>query len=197
MPTDLQALLVLLLFIAPGFLFTRAYGYGLPRYHREPDAFQQMITSIVASTGIHLLLFAIAAGILIIWQPDVSPLSGLTRPLTALAPHELVLLLVSLIIYIGASLFLGWIGGALWQKLSTPALPLWWLLVAEPFAQGFQPQVTVRLANEQELTGLVGDARWIGSKEVTYELTLRNIQNLPNAELLVTSKDVVWIARAS
>lgn len=53
MSFDLQGLVLLLLFIAPGFLYSRAYLAARPRYQREPNLFEQTVLAVAGSTAIH------------------------------------------------------------------------------------------------------------------------------------------------
>lgn len=196
MPTTLEALLVLVIFIAPGFLFTRSYWYGQPRYFHEPDTFQQIVTSVITSIFINLLLLVVMNGFLVLLAPNFPQMIQYVQPLGSLPPQELLNALILLTVYATASLSIGFFGGILWQQRSDPSLPFWWRLIAEPFARGEQPRLTIRFSNGQEIAGIVKSVRWIGSKEVVYEFVLRDVNQSPNSEFLVTSKDVVWIARA-
>ena len=65
---NLESIILLLFFIAPGFVFTRTYTAYRPRYYREAHAFEQFVLAIVGSTIIHaVLLTLIALAVLIIW----------------------------------------------------------------------------------------------------------------------------------
>ena len=65
---NLESILLLLFFIAPGFLFTRTYTAYRPRYYHEPDAFEQFVLAIIGSAIIHAtLLIGIALGLTLYW----------------------------------------------------------------------------------------------------------------------------------
>ena len=46
---NIESIILLLVFIAPGFLFTRTYTAYRPRYYTAPNAFAQFILAIVGS----------------------------------------------------------------------------------------------------------------------------------------------------
>ena len=46
---NLESIVLLLFFIAPGFVFTRTYTAYRPRYFRQPSAFEQFVLAIVSS----------------------------------------------------------------------------------------------------------------------------------------------------
>src|SRR5262245_51443076 len=65
---NLESFVLLLLFIAPGFVFTRTYTAYRPRYYQAPTAFEQFVLAVIGSTTIHtFILSLIALGILIYW----------------------------------------------------------------------------------------------------------------------------------
>ncbi len=210
MPENLTSLLFLLLFIAPGFLFERAYWRGLPRFYREPDIFQQTIVAIIASAFIHSLLFFVSVIPLTVAWPEFRGwlLDLLTPPVVAPSnPYPLADVL-ALTLYPILSLAVGWQGGLWWRRRSPPHSPWWATLVAETQARGQPPvRLRVRLRNNEQYVGNLARLFWIGSKETTYELTLRAIlredpnhpqarpTRLPGQTISILSSDILWLSR--
>ncbi|MFQ5852403.1 MAG: DUF6338 family protein [Candidatus Binatia bacterium] len=203
MPSNLQSFLLLLILIAPGFLFTQASAYGRPRYYKEPDLFRQTVSTLIASTVIHTLLLLFLGGIaftlLRILGPDLS-VHDLLKPLPDYPVHELVGYSIILASYSAVSLFLGWRGGLFWQGLrrsevpdslervinrviglggGVEEIPLWWRLIGESYirrrAEGRETQLKVHLRNGDECTGIIDDLRWVGEKETVFELVLKDV----------------------
>jgi len=65
MTVDLQGLVLLLLFIAPGFLYSRAYLAARPRYRRSPDVFEQTVLAVVGSAFVHALLIGLIGSLVL------------------------------------------------------------------------------------------------------------------------------------
>lgn len=214
MPADLASFLLLLLFIAPGFLFTRAYWRDWPRYYRDPDLFQQTISAIIASTAIHFLLFLLILipafwpephdWILSLFSKLLSVFSTSTTPEPALDPMEMV----ALSIYPMLSLGIGWLGGLGWRRLSPrPLLPWWANLVAEAQTKEQTTRLRVRLRNGEQYVGTLARFFWVGSKETTYELALTAVLRedpdkprskpvrMPGQTVLLLSSDILWLSR--
>jgi Family of unknown function (DUF6338) len=207
MPTDLSSFLLLLLFVAPGFLFARAYWRDLPRYYSDPNILTQTVSAIIASTAIHFLLlipFTLVATFSPTFREWVVAL--LTEPLsatTAISPYNLLVITI----YPIFSLLVGWYGGLWWQGRSSPPQPWWANLVAEAHARQQKVRLRVRLRNGEQYAGSLVGFFWIGSKETIYELTLTAILRefpdepgaasirLPGQTLLLLSSDILWIAR--
>lgn len=210
MPTDLSSFLLLLLFIAPGFLFARAYWRDLPRYYTDPNILTQTVSAIIASAAIHFLLlipFALVAAFLPAFREWVvalliEPLPATTT--TAVSPYNLLVMTT----YPIFSLLAGWYGGLWWQGRSSPPRPWWATLVAEAHARQQKVRLRVRLRNGEQYVGSLVGFFWIGSKETTYELTLTAILRefpdkkpgatsirLPGQTLLLLSSDILWIAQ--
>ena len=107
---NIEGIILLLFFIAPGFVFTRTYTAYRPRYFREPSAFEQSVLAVIGSTIINSFILAITAIIvLIMWAftgqflsssyiPDFSaPVSNYPLP-------DLALTAFFGVIYLSASL---------------------------------------------------------------------------------------------
>ncbi len=209
MLTDLPSFLLLLLFIAPGFLFARAYWRDLPRYYRDPNLFQETISAIIASTAIHFLLlvpFTLIAAV----SPEFRSwaIALLTDPLSKSTPTVSPFNLPLLAMYPVVSLGVGWLGGLLWRRRSPPPLLPWWAnLVAEAQARGQTIRLHVRLRNGEQYVGTLERFFWIGSKETTYELALTAVLRenpdrpqtkpirLAGQTLLLLSSDILWLSR--
>lgn len=133
MNIDLQELVILLLFIAPGFLYSRAYLAARPRYQRAPDLFQQTVLAVVGSTFVHAVLLSVLAfvtflGALVytLWTGRVAivreivyiPATVAEAPVWVIAAYILIATL-----YITASLILArragaWLGHLLPERVS-------------------------------------------------------------------------------
>ena len=96
---NLQSIILLLFFIAPGFVFTRTYTAYRPRYYREPTAFEQFILATVGSTIIHATVLSIFALVVLIYWAITHQLLyqnttiDLTAPIPSLALPTLVAML--------------------------------------------------------------------------------------------------------
>jgi len=209
MLTDLPSFLLLLLFIAPGFLFARAYWRDLPRYYRDPNLFQETVLAIIASTAIHFL-FLVLFTLIAVVSPEFRSwtIALLIDPLPTSSPTALPLNLLALAIYPILSLGAGWLGGVWWQRRSPPPLLPWWAnLVAEAQAREQTIRLRVRLRNGEQYVGTLERFFWIGSKETTYELALtavlRESPDKPQTKpvrlldqtLLLLSSDILWLSR--
>ena len=232
MPSNLQAFLVLLFFIAPGFLFLQAYQYGRARYYREPNLFRQTLSTLIASTVIHTLLL-LFLGVVTLAYLAISrasfTVSYLLKPLPNYPANELVSYFIVLASYSAFSLLAGWWSGLRWQRVMTSEVPgrfdrtlgkvfglgkeeapLWWVLIGQMYAKGIEPQLQVHLRNGDECIGTVDDLRWIGDRDLMFELILRDVsymmtqktdtlvleeRKLLNQRLLLLSSDILWLSR--
>lgn len=202
-----EGLILLLLFVAPGFVFTRRYlAFRPPRYFRPPDAFEQMVIVIIASTLIHVgLLGSVATLILVHWlvtgkvvslQDLLAPpgilLDLWSYPLPTLAGYVLAMAL-----YLALSLFVARRAGEYLGKLAPERLPRWckallganppeqvllWhrMLIEEPMEQGvFSPRVSVWMRSGERFEGNLITLRWCGDEANTIELALENVTYWP------------------
>src|SRR5262245_58975036 len=141
---NLESIVLLLLFIAPGFVFTRTYTAYRPRYYREPTAFEQFVLAIVGSTVIHtFILSLISAGILIYWGLTgqllyfYNPLaSGV--PLATYSVPILALFLFIGVTYLFSSLILARRFATFLGRSGPADRPRWWRFILgedppEPF----------------------------------------------------------------
>lgn len=194
MPTNLQALILLVLFVAPGFLAFRAYWRDSPRYYREADLFEQTVISVIASITIHLL--ALPAFLLLFFTVGVRTYENLlgvsfdfgafvallfaSSPddLTGYTAREFIAYAGAPAVYSGLTLVGAWYGGRLWQQVRPSPLPLWSVFLTEvlaTYSPSVKPQFRVRLLNGDEYNGAVRHFRWVGLKDVTYELVLEEV----------------------
>jgi hypothetical protein len=222
---QLQGLVLLLLFIAPGFIYSRSRLHVQPRYYKEESIFEQLVTTITASTIIHIFLFPLASLVLtgFCYRFGYSlALKDLLQPWSARTVPNLVLNGLGVATYLGCSLALAWYGGV-WagKRFTRPdSIPLWHrMLVEEPEKFAISPVwLTVRLCNEEEYTGALSDFVWVGDKENTIEIALEKVVYtkpgtgeeesrpkkagtstqkiaLPDRRLLLRSSDILWLAR--
>jgi hypothetical protein len=202
MKVDLQfqGLALLLIFIAPGFLFSRSYAAFRPRYHRSPDVFEQMVLSVVASTLIHALFVGIlAVGEFIYWTywrlKGWSPLlkDALSTPLEDYPLSHITGYALLATIYVLFGLTLAYRTGAFLGRLSAEQVPRWlgrilgprppegillWhtVLQEEPIKQGiFPPRLNIRLRSGENFEGNLVSLRLCGDEANTIELALENV----------------------
>jgi hypothetical protein len=196
---DLESIILLLFFIAPGFLFTRTYTAYRPRYYRAASAFEQFILAIVGSTIIHAaLLTTLAIGILIYWgftgqlyylnnvftsgAPIGSyPLPDLARSISG----GIVYLVLSLILARRFATFLGRGAGVNrphWWKIilgEDPPEPflLWHtVLQIEPLELDLiPPHLSIKMRSGEYFEGNLYRLRLVGDEENTVELALSNV----------------------
>jgi hypothetical protein len=196
---DIQSILLLLIFIAPGFFFTRTYTAYRPRYYTQPDSFAQFILSIVGSAIIHatiltgialgLLGYAAITGQIIFANTFIDPAVPLNvYPLSILAGWMLVIffyLALSLVLARRFATFLG-------QRIPTRP-PRWWkffmgqdppepfllwhtILQIEPLQLDLiPPRLTIQLRSGDYFEGDLYQLRLVGDAENTVELALRNV----------------------
>jgi hypothetical protein len=196
---SIEGIILLLFFVAPGFLFTRTYTAFRPRYYTEPNAFTQTVLAIVGSAIINATLFTgIALGLYVYWLMTGTTLyiNQLFNPNFPLADYSLPMMAVYLIVivaYLGISLvlarrfaiFLGYNTGS--------SRPRWWTLLLgqdppEPFLlwhtmlqieplqnELIPPYLSVQLRNGQYFEGDLYQMRLVGDEENTVELALRNV----------------------
>jgi len=207
LPSNFQVFLLTLLFIAPGFLFARSYWRDLPRYYEEPNLFHQTVSTIIASTVIHSLLLFLIGGAVLVYTGLKGPNIGeIFKPLPDYPVGEFITRLLAFVAYSGLSLGLGWFGGSRWQRWFPVEIPIWASLMANLRARGIkEPQFKVRLRNGEEYTGTLKSFRWVGSKDMIYELILTNVSykqvNASSAEertllhhrVLLLSSDILWL----
>jgi len=222
---QLQGLVLLLLFIAPGFVYSRSRLHIRPRYYKEESVFEQIVTTITASTIIHIFLFPLAGLVLMGFCHRFGyslALKDLLQPWSARTVPNLVLNGLGVATYFGCSLALAWYGGLLAASRFTrpDSIPLWHrMLVEEPEEFEISPVwLTVRLRNGEEYTGALSSCVWVGDKENTIEIALEKVVytrpevggdrsrpkkagtstqkvELPNRRLLLRSSDILWLAR--
>ncbi|MGA9351273.1 MAG: DUF6338 family protein [Anaerolineae bacterium] len=199
MSIDLQGLVVLLLFIAPGFLYSRAYLAARPRYQRAPDLFQQTVLAVVGSTLIHAgLIGSLALGVLVYtaWTrraPLVReifyiPTTAAEAPVSVVATYSLFAAM-----YITASLILArragaWLGHLLperaprWYRFLAGGDPpervlLWYsTLVEEPLRRGIMtPHVVAWLRSGERFEGDLVELRLSADEANVIELALEDV----------------------
>ncbi len=194
-----EGIVLLLFFIAPGFLFTRTYTAFRPRYYTAPNAFTQFVLAIVGSAIIHATLFTgiaigffgyrLLTGNTIYLRTIFDPAIPFTNyPLSMLAFYLFIFLAylgLSLILARRFAIFLGFHTASRRPKWWTfllgqdpPESFLLWhtMLQIEPFQQDLiPPYLTVQLRSGEYLEGELYRMRLVGDADNTVELALRNI----------------------
>ena len=136
MNISLQGLVVLLLFVAPGFLYSRAYLAARPRYGRAPELFQQTVLAVVGSALIHAFLISlVAVGILsyvaftrdnpVVQEFFRVPTTVMDAPIAGVATYLLIAA-----IYVALSLVLARQAGARLGRLFPEHVPRWYRFVS-------------------------------------------------------------------
>lgn len=197
---NLESIILLLFFIAPGFLFTRTYTAYRPRYYREPTAFEQFILAIVGSTVIHAGILTIGAvAVLIYWLLtrqalylnnfiDLSaPLMSYSLPVIALiSSGGTAYLLLSMIAARRFASFLGrgsptdrprWWNATLGKDPPEPFLLWHTVLQIEPLGLDLiPPHLHIQMRNGDYFEGDLHLMRLVGDEENSVELALRNVR---------------------
>jgi len=197
---NIESIILLLFFIAPGFLFTRTYTAYRPRYYRAPNTFAQLILAIVGSAVIHAtLLLGVALGLLIYWlmTGQSPPLPTVSVLLTTYEAPAIALAILLTIIYLVFSLILARRGGTFLGRQPLTARPrLWRILLGDDPPEPnllwhtvlqidplnlnlIPPYLTVQLRNGEYFEGELYQMRLVGDEENTVELAMRSIKHRP------------------
>lgn len=196
-----EGIVLLLFFIAPGFLFTRTYTAYRPRYYTAPNAFTQFVLAIVGSAIIHAtLLTGIALGLLGYWLITGNALyaNQIYNPAIDLANYPLPLLaayLFVITVYLAVSLVLARRFASFLGFQTVANRPRWWKIVMgqdppEPFLLWhttlqieplmldlIPPYLRVQLRNGEYFEGDLYQMRLVSDEENTIELALRNVSH--------------------
>jgi hypothetical protein len=196
---NIESIILLLVFIAPGFLFTRTYTAYRPRYYTAPNAFAQFILAIVGSAIIHATLFTgIAIGLIsyrLISDQTVfvSNFFYHNIPIANYPLPTLAIYMLAFIIYLALSLVLARRFAAFLGYSTVANRPRWWDMIMgedppEPFLLWhtilqieplqldlIPPHINVQLRNGEYFEGDLYQMRLVGDEENTVELALRNI----------------------
>lgn len=196
---NFESIILLLFFIAPGFLFTRTYTAYRPRYYIAPNTFTQFILAVVGSALIHAtILTGVALGLVIYWlatgRPAYSP--NLLNPTLSLSSYSLPVAALSIfgaILYLVISLVLARrFATILGQRSLTNPSRLWWLLMGddppepellwhrvlqiEPLELDLiPPHLAIQMRSGEYFEGDLDRMRLVGDQENTVELALRNV----------------------
>lgn len=195
-----QNIILLLFFIAPGFLFTRTYTAYRPRYYRPPDAFEQFVLAIIGSAIVHAtILSGIALGLLVYWLVDGQLLYLINFAGPASLPFSIYPLpvlgvyLFGGILYLALSLILARRFATFIGFRTAGNRPWWWKLLLgddppEPFllwhtilqVEPLQfnlipPRLAIHMRNGDCFEGDLYSMRLVGDEENTVELALRKV----------------------
>ncbi len=192
---NLESIILLLFFIAPGFVFTRTYTAYRPRYYREPTAFEQFVLAIVGSTVIHAAILSLfAAGGFGYWVVtgnllyfiSIQSFSGYPMPVLAI-------FFVSGFLYLAATLVMARRFATFLGQRSAADRPRWWrlllgddppepfllwhtILQIEPLALDLiPPRLNIKMRSGEFFKGDLYRMRLVGDEENTVELALRNV----------------------
>jgi hypothetical protein len=196
---DLEGIILLLFFVAPGFLFTRTYTAYRPRYYRTPEPFEQTVLAVVGSAIIHgTLLTGSALGLTAFWLIrgqllHVSDIFGPPMPLVAYPLPILAFIIFTAILYLAASLILARRFATFLGFHTAANRPRWWRLLLdedppEPFVLWhtilqveplnlnlIPPHLTLQMRNGEYFEGDLHSMRLVGDEDNTVELALYNV----------------------
>jgi hypothetical protein len=196
---NVEGIILLLFFIAPGFLFTRTYMAYRPRYYTAPNAFAQFVLAIVGSAIIHATILAgVALGLLGFWvitneMVYVNNVFDPTIPIHNYPLSILALYTFIIVVYLALSLVLARRFATFLGYRTVPDRPRWWkvimgqdppeplllwhiMLQIEPLQLDLiPPHLTIRLRNGEYFEGDLYQMRLVGDEENTVELALRNV----------------------
>jgi hypothetical protein len=215
---QLQGLVLLLVFIAPGFLFSRSYAAFRPRYHRAPDVFEQTVMTVVASTLIHTLFVGILSLLaLAYWGlKGQSPFlrDVLNVPLKDYPLWMLTVNTLMVVVYLLLSLVFAYRSGALLGRLSAEEYPNWlrrflgerppesvllWhtVLQEEPIKRGvFPPRLITWLRSGEKFEGNLVTLRLCGDEANTIELALENVSYTTAAKPVARPPEAIELPKA-
>ncbi len=200
---NLESIILLLFFVAPGFLFTRTYTAYRPRYYRTPDAFEQVVLAVVGSAIIHgTLLTGIALGLAAFWLIRgellyVSNIIGPPMPLDTYPLPVLAFIIFISILYLAVSLILARRFATFLGYRTAANRPKWWkflldedppepfllwhtILQVEPLKLNLiPPHLTIQMRDGEYFEGDLHSMRLVGDEENTVELALRNVFHRP------------------
>lgn len=209
---QLQGLVLLLAFIAPGFLFSRSYAAFRPRYYRTPDVFEQTVMTVVASTLINTLFVGILSLLALVYWGlkgqssflrDVMDVPLKDYPLWVLTANAL-----AVVVYLLLSLVFAYRSGALLGRLSAEEYPRWlsrflgerppesvllWhtVLQEEPIKRGvFPPRLITWLRSGERFEGNLVTLRLCGDEANTIELALENVSYTPALKAVTRPSEV-------
>lgn len=202
---NLQSIILLLFFIAPGFVFTRTYTAYRPRYYREPTAFEQFVLAIIGSTIIHVVALSIfSLATLIYWWFTnqllyLNTTIDLTAPLSSYTLPAFIGFVFVGILYLSLSLVLARRFASFLGRGAPADRPRWWTFMLgqdppEPFVlwhtilqiEALQldlipPHLTIKMRSGEYFEGDLYRMRLVGDEENTVELALRNVYYSPVA----------------
>jgi hypothetical protein len=194
-----EGIILLLFFVAPGFLFTRTYTAFRPRYYTAPNAFTQTVLAIVGSAIINATLFVgIALGLFVYWLITgntflVNQIYNPNVSLTDYSVPALALYLFIIAVYLGASLVLarrfaiflgystasqrhGWWTFLLGQDPPEPFLLWHTMLQIEPLQRELiPPYLSIQMRSGEYFEGDLYQMRLVGDSDNTVELALHNV----------------------
>ncbi len=207
---NFESIILLLLFIAPGFLFTRTYTAYRPRYYHPPDAFEQIVLSIIGSAIIHTtLLTGLALGLLVYWLAGgslnnyLALLSQVPFSPSSYPPPVLIASIFIGAFYLAFSLVLARRFATFISYRTAANRPRWWTFILgedppEPFLLWHSilqvepldlnlipPRLNIQMRSGEYFEGDLYSLRMAGDEENTVELALRNVSHrrpLPPAD---------------
>lgn len=194
-----EGIVLLLFFVAPGFLFTRTYTAFRPRYYTVPNVFTQIVLAIVGSAIINATLFVgIALGLYVYWliTGNTFYINQIYNPNIPLVDYSLPVLALYLFViaaYLGISLVLARRFAIFLGYSTASKRPRWWtfllgqdppepfllwhtMLQIEPLQKDLlPPRLSIQMRSGEYFEGDLYRMRLVGDSDNTVELALRNV----------------------
>ena len=212
---NFESIILLLFFIAPGFLFTRTYTAYRPRYYIAPNTFTQFILAVVGSALIHAtILTGIAVGLVGYWLSAGRPAySNLLNPTLVFSTNSLPTLAITIfgaILYLVVSLILARRFATFLGRRSLTNPPRFWhfimgddppeptllwhtALQIEPLELDLiPPHVAIQMRSGEYFEGDLDRMRLVGDEENTVELALRNVFYRPGQPATLNDKNALF-----
>jgi len=172
-----------LFFIAPGFVYSRAYWTARPRYYKEQSPFDQVVTTVTASALINIALLSAMAAAVLVYQGvaaarglpfELPPANTILKPPLDYPSTTLAGLTLLAALYLTSSLLIARYAGRYLGLRSLESLLLWYRVLVEEKTTD-PVWLTARLQNGEEYTGALRHIVWVGDKDNTVELGLEKI----------------------
>ncbi len=149
MPDNVQALLLLVLFIAPGFVFIEVHARRRPT--RKLGTFDKTVLTVLFSTILHVVLVGLVLAILYLRDVDLNFLFDQDALQTRIEQHAYEAYLY-VVVYFFVALLLSGISGLLAGRTVWRAIPVF----ARVVRRDKENAVLVQMKNGDFFTGILG-----------------------------------------
>lgn len=210
---DVQGAIIVLLFIAPGFVYSRSYLAVRPRYAGKGGPFEQIVVAVVGSALINAVLIGSLAALILLYlvvtgkDPTLGEILKPAADMASTPVSTAVRYYLLAATYVVVSLLFARRMGATMGNLMPERYPRWYrrliggdapervllwysTLVEEPIRKGYlKPKIAVWMRTGERLEGNLAELRLASSENDVIELALDNV--------LVTQKHSSESARSS